>query len=185
MLCLLIQTRHDGPNHHSAHHSALCHSTAQHSLHNSFPWSFKSLAGLCSFSGLTGKHKILSYSRVSSFQPDILDRLTICLPISGCGVGHIWLYNTKDWSCHRMEGGLLRPPVACCFCDWSDLTQPPQLFVASGPSSAMQCLPVPDVSQVQPLPVCELHHELCAGQQFLVGLQGLHRDRQSSTHVSL
>ncbi len=94
---------------------------------------------------------------IACLRPDIINSLTVCLSNSGCGVGHIWLYNTKDWSCHRMEGGLLRPPVACCFCDWSDLTQPPQLFVAPGPSAAMQCLPVPDVGQVQIQPVCELH----------------------------
>ncbi|KAL0018099.1 hypothetical protein WJX77_003543 [Trebouxia sp. C0004] len=78
-----------------------------------------------------------------AFSPDG----TMLAVAAGSGVGHIWLYMTGDWSCQRMEGGLLRPPVACCFCDWPDLTQPPQLFVAPGPSSVMQCLPVPGVSQ--------------------------------------
>ena len=62
---------------------------------------------------------------------------------AGTGVGHIWLYTTQDWSCRRLDGGLLRPPLACCFCDWSDLSKGPHILVAPGPISAVQCLPVP------------------------------------------
>ena len=62
---------------------------------------------------------------------------------AGTGVGHIWLYSTKDWSCRRMEGGLMQPPQACCFCDWEPLSHPAaHLFVAPGPAAAAQCLPV-------------------------------------------
>lgn len=66
---------------------------------------------------------------------------------AGTGVGHIWLYSTKDWSCRRMEGGLMEPPVACCFCDWGPLSAP-RLFVAPGPAAAVQCLRVPALTKV-------------------------------------
>ena len=70
---------------------------------------------------------------------------------AGTGVGHIWLYSTKDWSCRRMEGGLLQPPLACCFCDWGPLShQVAHLFVAPGPTAAAQCLPVPTITKVIP-----------------------------------
>ena len=71
---------------------------------------------------------------------------SICLPYAGTGVGHIWLYNTLDWSCQRMGGGLLHPPVACCFCDWPDLTH--HLFLAPGLQSAVECLSIPHLGKV-------------------------------------
>ena len=164
----MIHTRHDRPDHQNAHHQRCC--IAQRHAHNSLPNQHcKSLAGLSplfEWEQQTTDILLLGSSKLLlCHPPDVSNSLTICLLNAGSGVGHIWLYYTNDWSCHRMEGGLLRPPVACCFCDWSDLTLPPRLFVAPGPSSALQCLPVPGVSQVQPLPLCQPRRWLCAGPQ--------------------
>lgn len=74
---------------------------------------------------------------------------TVLCMHAGTGVGHIWLYGAKDWSCRRMEGALMQPPLACCFCDWASLSHPAaHLFVAPGPLAAVQCLPVPAITKV-------------------------------------
>ena len=92
----------------------------------------------------TEPHVYYNPMRVDS---NVIELLYIHGTHAGTGVGHIWLYSTKDWSCRRMEGALMEPPVACCFCDWGPLSAP-RLFVAPGPAAAVQCLPVPALTKV-------------------------------------
>lgn len=64
------------------------------------------------------------------------------------GPGFVWLYNTADWSCQKLQQELLEPPVACTLDDTADLNQGIQLLVAPGPASALLHLTVPALSQV-------------------------------------
>lgn len=72
----------------------------------------------------------------------------MCLTGGDSGPGFVWLYNTANWSCHKMQQELLDPPVACTFCDRASARQGLQLLVAPGPASALICFTVPHLLQV-------------------------------------